>query len=154
MAGSLFFLVVLAAAPGPDVTVDPLEGKPLTGRLVELSTEKLVIETAAGSRTWAPKELQSVQLAGVAVSGGPKVGIDLVDGSLLVGRSYQSAAGKASLESLSGEKLDLPPRGVRAIRFQSQNPEIVAHWQPLLKAEATGDVVVLRKTSTRQVEEE
>src|SRR5258706_9208031 len=153
MASSLVFLALIAAA-GPDVTVEPLEGKPIAGRLTELSAEKLVIETAAGPQALAPKELQSVQLGGIPVSERPQIWADLVDGSLLVGRSYQSAGGKASLETISGEKLDLPPRAVRAIRFQSQSPEIAAQWEPLLKAEATGDMVVLRKTTTRQVEEE
>src|SRR6185295_10059171 len=40
------------------------------------------------------------------------------------------------------------------VRFQSQSPEIAAQWQELLKLEPAGDMVVLRKSGTREVEEE
>ena len=153
MAGPLLILFALAASGG-DVTVEPLDGLPLHGRLVELSGERIVIENASGSQTLDPKQLQSVQLGGVPLSERPQVWVDLIDGSLLPGRSFLSAAGKGSLETLQGERIDLPTRAVRAVRFQAQTPEIAAQWQEILKVEAAADLVVLRKTGTRQVEEE
>lgn len=152
MAGPLLILLALAA-PGGEVTVEPLDGQPLHGRLVELSGERVVIENANGLQTLDPKQLQSVQLSSVAAAERPQVWVDLIDGSLLLGRSFQSAAGKASLESVQGERIELPSRSVRAIRFQVQTPEIAAQWQDILKAAASADLVVLRKTGTRQVEE-
>ena len=55
MAGAILILLLLAASGG-EVTVEPLEGKPLHGRLVELSGERLVIENSAGSQTLDPKQ--------------------------------------------------------------------------------------------------
>jgi hypothetical protein len=153
MAGATL-LFLLLAAPGGEVTVEPLEGKPLHGRLVELSGTKLVIENASGLQTLDPKLLQSVEFESAPVSERPLVWVDLIDGSLLPGRSFQSAGGKASLESLQGERTDIATRSIRAIRFLPQPSEVAAQWQDLLKLEPTGDMVVLRKTGMREVEEE
>ncbi len=153
MAGAILILLLLAA-PGGEVTVEPLEGQPLHGRLVELSGEKVVIDESGSLKTLDPKQLQSVELGGVAVSERPQVWVDLIDGSLLPARSFQSAGGKATLESILGERVDITTRSIRAIRFQSQTPEIAVQWQDLLRLEPAGDMVVLRKTGTREVEEE
>lgn len=153
MAGAILMLLLLAA-PGGEVTVEPLEGQPVHGRLVELSGERVVIEDSGGLKTLDPKQLQTVELAGVPVSERPQVWVDLIDGSLLPGRTFQSAGGKANLETLQGERVEISTRSVRAVRFQLQSPEIAAQWQELLKLEPAGDMVVLRKSGTREVEEE
>jgi hypothetical protein len=153
MAGSIL-LFLLLAAPGGEVTVEPLEGKPLHGRLVELSATKLVLEDSAGQTSLDPKQLQSVEFESPPATERPQVWVDLIDGSVLPGRSFQSAAGKASLESVQGERLEMGTRSIRAVRFLSQTPEIALQWQELLKLEPAGDMVVLRKTGSREVEEE
>ena len=153
MAGAILMLLLLAA-PGGEVTVEPLEGQPVHGRLVELSGERVVIEDSGGLKTLDPKQLQTVELAGVPVSERPQVWVDLIDGSLLPGRTFQSAGGKANLETLQGERVEISTRSVRAVRFQLQSPEIAAQWQDLLKLEPAGDMVVLRKSGTREVEEQ
>ena len=94
MAGAILMLLLLAA-PGGEVTVEPLEGQPVHGRLVELSGERVVIEDSGGLKTLDPKQLQTVELGGVPVSERPQVWVDLIDGSLLPGRTFQSAGGKA-----------------------------------------------------------
>ena len=154
MTSALVILFALAAAPGAEVTVEPLEGKPLHGQLSELSSVRLVLETPTGAQTLQPKQLQSVQFGGIPNSQRPQVWVDLVDASLLPGRSFQSSEGKANLELLSGEKVEFPSRSIRSLRFQAQTPEIAAQWDAMLTAGATGDLVVLRKTGARQVEEE
>lgn len=153
MAGAMIILFLLAA-PAGEVTVEPLEGKPLHGRLVELSGERIVIENDRGAQTLDPKQLQSVQLDSVSVAERPQVWVNLIDGSLLPSRSYQSVGGKSSIETLQGERIELPARSVRAVRFMAQTPEIAAQWQDLLKLSPPGDMVVLRKTGTREVEEQ
>jgi hypothetical protein len=153
MAGAILILLLLAA-PGGEVVVEPLEGKPLHGRLVELSSERVVIENSAGSQTLDPKQLQSVEFGVVAVAERPQVWVDLIDGSLLPSRSFQSAGGKANLETLQGDRVEIATRSIRAVRFQSQSSEIAAQWQELLKLEPAGDMVVLRKSGTREVEDE
>ena len=65
MAGAILILLLLAA-PGGEVTVEPLEGQPLHGRLVELSGEKVVIDESGSLKTLDPKQLQSVELGGPA----------------------------------------------------------------------------------------
>ncbi|MCE9527969.1 MAG: NPCBM/NEW2 domain-containing protein [Planctomycetales bacterium] len=153
MAGACLILFLLAA-PGGEATVEPLEGQPLHGRLVELSGERIVIENSSGKQTLDPKQLQSVQLDGVPIVERPQIWVDLIDSSLLPGRSFQSAGGKANVETLQGERIELPTRSVRAVRFLTQTPEIAAMWQDLLKLSPGGDMVVLRKSGTREVEEE
>ena len=101
MAGACLILFLLAA-PGGEATVEPLEGELLHGRLVELSGERIVIENSNGKQTLDPKLLQSVQLDGVPIVERPQIWVDLIDGSLLPGRSFQSASGKASVETLQG----------------------------------------------------
>jgi hypothetical protein len=153
MVGACLILFLLAA-PGGEATVEPLEGEPLHGRLVELSGERIVIENSSGKQTLDPKLLQSVQLDSVPIVERPQIWVDLIDGSLLPGRSFQSAGGKTSVETLQGERIELPTRSVRAVRFLTQTPEIAAQWQDLLKLSPGGDMVVLRKSGTREVEEE
>lgn len=153
MAGAMIILFLLAA-PAGEVTVEPLEGKPLHGRLVELSGERIVIENDNGRQTLDPKQLQSVQLDSVSVAERPQVWVNLIDGSVLPSRSYQSVGGKASVETLQGERIELPTRSVRSVRFMAQSSEIATQWQDLLKLSPAGDMVVLRKTGTREVEEQ
>jgi NPCBM/NEW2 domain len=153
MAGAILMLLLLAA-PGGEVTVEPLEGQPLHGRLVELSAERIVIENPSGPQTLDPKQLQSLDFGGVLVSERPLVWVDLIDGSLLPSRSFQSSGGKATLDTLQGERMDISSRSIRAVRFQLQTPEIVLQWQDLLKLDPAGDMVVLRKSGTREVAEE
>ena len=153
MAGAILILF-LFAAPSGEVTVEPLEGKPLHGRLVELSGDRIVIENSSGTQTLDPKQLQSVQLDSVPIAERPQVWVDLIDGSLLPGRAFTSSGGKASLETVQGERMELPTRSVRSVRFLTQSSEIAAQWQDLLKLSASGDMVVLRKSGSREVEEE
>jgi len=153
MAGALLILSLLAA-PGGEVTVEPLDGDPIHGRLIELSAEKVVLENSAGTQTLDPKQLQTIELAAIPVADRPQAWVDLIDGSSIPCRAFQSAAGKANVESLQGESLELATRNIRSVRFQSQSPEVAHQWQELLKLEAGGDMVVLRKTGEREVVEE
>jgi hypothetical protein len=153
MASAILILYLLAA-PSGEVVVEPLEGKPLHGRIVELSGERIVLENSSGTQQLDPKQLQSVQLDSVLVTERPQVWIDLIDGSQLPGRSFLSAGGKASVETVLGERIELPTRSVRAARFMAQSPEIAVQWQDLLKLSPAGDMVVLRKSGSREVEEE
>src|SRR6185369_2586299 len=153
MAGAILILLLLAA-PGGEVVVEPLEGKPLHGRLVELSSERVVIENSAGSQTLDPKQLQSMEFGAVAVAERPQVWVDLIDGSLLPSRSFQSAGGKANLETLQGDRVEITTRSIRSVCFQSQSPEIASQCDELLMLEPASDMVVVRKSGPREVEEE
>jgi len=153
MAGALLILSLLAA-PGSEVTVEPLDGDPVHGRLIELSAEKVVLENSTGTQTLDPKQLQTIELAGIPISERPQGWVDLIDGSSIPCRVFQSAAGKANVETLQGESLELAIRNIRSVRFQPQSSEIAHQWQEMLKLEAGGDMVVLRKTGDREVVEE
>jgi NPCBM/NEW2 domain len=148
---SLIALTALAAEP--EVTVRPLDGDSLKGRLTKLSGSQLTLATSSG-----PQQLETAKLMWVefpAPPPGRKVTtwIELLDGSRLSAVGYTASEGKARIELAHGQSIELPTRSIHTVRFQQQTPELAVQWREITSSMATGDVVVIRKTSMRTVEQ-
>jgi hypothetical protein len=133
--------------------VEPLAGERLEGELKSLTEDKVVVSTAAGEQTLAVKDVQSLQFAPAASTDKPGVWLELLDGSQLVGHSYQAADGQAQAELLGGIEVQMPTRSIRWVRFYEQDGVLAEQWQEINKGMPSGDLLVIRKTSTRTIEQ-
>lgn len=143
-------LVLLAALTlGADVTLKPLAGESLQGELVSATAERVAVRTAAGEKTLPAAELMLLELAAPAVEPKPTVWVELLDGSKLNAVDYTTTTGKAQIELTSGETVEIATRSIRSVRFRNQDTTIADQWREILASPATGDMVVIRKTSSR-----
>lgn len=155
MTTCVLSLLLSALAAGPQVSVRPLDGASSKGGLSYLGTDKVTIDTPAGPQTFAVAEVMWVDFPAAATpSDKPAVWIELLDGSKLLALRYTATAGKAQVELTSGQKIELATRAIRHVRFrEQQTPELAAQWREIVSQVATGDMVVVRKTSMRNVEQ-
>ncbi len=141
------------AAQGADVVLWPLSGDKLEGELRSLSGEKLVLVTGEGERSLELKEVQSLEFNSAPATDQPAVWLELVDGSQLLGLSYQAAEGQARVELLGGLAAQIPTRSIRSVRLREQKGELAEQWAAIAKGKPSGDLLVIRKTSTRTIEQ-
>jgi hypothetical protein len=147
-------LACVAAAPAADVQVKLLRGSDVKGQLVAVSSDKLTLATATGERAIPANELRSVEFPQTRNElEKPRVWLQLLDGSQIAGTSVSLATGKAVVELVGGDKLpEMPARAIRAIRFSTE-PKLTEPWNEILAATRSGDLLVLKKSATRDVEE-
>jgi hypothetical protein len=155
LTNAVAVLTALAAiAAGPQVTVKPLTGVSVKGALAHLAGDKVTLDTPNGPQTLAAAELMWVEFPAAASPSKPSVWIELLDGSKLLATAYSTAAGKAQVELTSGQAIEIQARLIRHVRFrEQQTPELVTQWREILASPVTGDMVVVRKKSTRTVEQ-
>ncbi len=147
-------IALAAVAAGPQVTVKPLTGVSVKGALAHLAADKVTVDTPSGPQTLSAAELMWVEFPASANPSKPSVWIELQGGSKLLATSYTAATGKAQVELTSGQSVEVPTRSIRHVRFrEQQTPELVTQWREIVASPATGDMVVVRKKSTRTVEQ-
>lgn len=143
-------LVLTAAlAAGADATLKPLAGESQQGELTALSATNVTVRAAAGEKSVSARELMWLELAPPLTDAKPTIWIELLDGSKLNAIGYTAADGKARVELTSGQTAELPTRSIRSVRFRQQDTLVAEQWREILVAPATGDMVVIRKTTTR-----
>lgn len=154
MTTTAIALLALVLAAGPQVTVRTLAGESVTGALAHLAADKVTVETTAGDKTLSAGELMWLEFPVKSSAKPPAVWIELLDGSKLLASSYTAAAGKAQITLTSGHVTEAPTRLIRHVRFREQlTPELAGQWREIAASMATGDMVVVRKTSVRTVEQ-
>ncbi len=145
--------VVLMAAVntvGPAVEARTLDGSVVSGSLVELGAEQVVLETTSGR---VPLELR--RLAGVVPKGdGPRIGpapttwVDLVDGSSLTASEYTVRDGRARIVLVGGAVLEAATSEVASVRFEAPTETFAAEWARVVDGEAKSDRLVVSKDQT------
>lgn len=145
-------LASLAAAAGSEVSLKRLDGSAVQGRLSGLSAASIELATPAGPQSVALAEVLSLDF-GRPPLGKPSVWVELADGSRLSAMAYVSSQGTAQIKLASGKPVELPSRAIRSLRFYQQSPELAGQWREIASSQATGDVLVIRKVSTRLVEQ-
>jgi hypothetical protein len=144
-------LVACLAAPQVDVTVTPLQGAEVSGKLLDLTDQRVQLQTAEGVRQFEAAAVQSARTSALPVvpqitDGSVTVG--LVDGSLLAANDFRVQQGQAQIELLGGGKITVPTRGVRWARFGKPDAAVQEQWQAILHATTSADRVVVRKVTT------
>ncbi len=147
-------LACCAVAPAADVQVKLLRGSDVKGELVAVSTEKLTVFSTTGERTIPVNELRAIEFPQPHTEfEKPRVWIQLLDGSQIAAAGVSLATGKAIVELIGGDKLpEMPARAIRAIRY-SNEPKLTEPWNEILAGTRSGDLLVLKKIATREVEE-
>jgi NPCBM/NEW2 domain len=148
---SLLSLTALAAPP--DVTVRLLEGDSVNGRLTALSAVKLTLENTAGRHDFDTAKLMWLELPVLPTPKAATIWIDLLDGSRLNAVAYSVTEGKARIDLATGQAIEIPTRAIHTARFHQQTPELTAQWREITSSMVTYDLVVIRKTSMRTVEQ-
>jgi hypothetical protein len=145
MLGGLICAIVAAAVEFEAVGVD---GATVRGELRELSPEKIVLRTTSGEDRTIP-QAQVVRIAQPGALPVPSeplgAWVQLLDGGRLLGKSYTTAAGKASVPLIGGAVAELPTTAVRAVRLKPMSPEMVSAWEQLAAADVKADCVVIRE---------
>jgi hypothetical protein len=138
LAGSLLSAV--------NVDVLPLERPAAQGALVELTSEKLVIEADGKQTSYDVAELVSVAAVKPQVDGAaPEMVVGLIDGSSLVCTSYTTSAGRAAIALSGGDKIEIPTASIRYVRLRRAEAALAEQWAAIESRAATGDRIVIRK---------
>jgi len=137
-----------------DVEVEVLEGSGVSGTLVELSSEQLVVDDAGKKTTLPVKTLSKVTPVAppAAFSAKAAVSVELVDGSTLKASRYSVAGGKAQIELLGGENVEVETRSIRSVllKADTNKDKLAVQWQEILDTAVKGDVLVVRKSVVRR----
>lgn len=152
-AAAVLCATLAYAALGAEVTVQPLVGESLKGKLTALATDAVTVETSAGPKTLKATDVLDVQWPSEKLLDKPTVWVELLDGSKLLAEGYTAAAGKASVQLVGGPKVEIPTRSIVSVRLRQQDVELAGQWKTIVAAERTSDLIVVRKTSMRTVED-
>ena len=152
-------ILALAAAPVQAATITPLAGEPVTGKVVRLTNEQVAVETASGPRQFVASDLLALEFSvdgvfsAASADSKPAVWIELIDGSKLLATSYTTSAGKASIGLAGGIAVEIPTRSIQTVRMRQQDAQLAQQWRDILTAPRTSDLLVVRKTSMRTIDE-
>ena len=143
---ALASLLLLAPA---EVTIESLDGSRTTGQLISLSGDILTVESSDG-----PVEIPFQQLLTVQPITPPdplpaeaSSWIELLDGSLLEATAVEIKEGTLEATIRSGTRVSIKTRNIRHTRLVELDPEKLADFQQITKAEAEGDVLIIRRPS-------
>jgi hypothetical protein len=141
----LLLSVLLSAAPWFDVQT--LDGKTLTGPLVDLSAGRLVIEGPGGPATLETESVLSISAREKPISKkpSPQTVVELMDGSSVSAQKYAVQKTQAKITLSNGETLDVPVNNVRTVQFQTESDALNAEWAKLVENKVEGDLLVVRK---------
>lgn len=140
---SLFFAAVLAAT-GPEVQVDLLDGGRVTGTLSQLSADQITIQSDGKAITLPSQRLLWVvpQKTPEPSAESPTAWIELVDGSKLTDDNFGLVRGT---ESGTADWYGPRTGALHIVRFSRPGDPASPAWPDKIAAEATGDLVVVRK---------
>jgi len=147
---SLVLLVAAAGLSAIAVDVKPLTGPPVSGDLVEITTEAVVLQTAAGRQSLPVSSLWEIvpQQTGKPPADPPALWIELTDGSRLLAAQFTVSSGVAAVRLTRGDPLTIPTRTIRWVRLRDYagQADLAKQWQGILQGKHRGDVVVVRRS--------
>jgi hypothetical protein len=141
-------VALLGAAPEFEATA--LDGRAAAGRLVTLDAQQVVIETEQGPATITIESLAAIarREAPARLEQTAALWVELADESDIAATEYVVTEGVASIALTGGQKLSLPTRAIRWVRFTPPAPSgdiLAKQWADIAQTSATGDLLVIRK---------
>lgn len=147
---SVVALALLLTAATPAFEARTLDGQTHDGVPIELSVERLTLQTSNG-----PVSLETATLVGLKLKSKPAVAakaggvcVELLDGSVVLGRQYLCRDGRASLTLSDGQTLATPVRNVRTVRMERDSESMAAEWSRLLGMKHNADLLAISKEET------
>src|SRR5688500_12495368 len=108
------------AAGGPEATARTLAGERVSGALVELAAESVILEVDGQRRVLDTKDLIELVPAKPAAAGKASVWIELTDRSTLAASDYRAAGGQAQVTLADGGSAEVPAAAVSIVRLKEQ----------------------------------
>lgn len=146
---NLLLLTSLLVVAPADVTVESLDGNKTTGMLVGMANEQLTVETADGPVDIPFKQLLTLQpvVAPAPLAADTTVWIELVDGSRLEATSVSIKEGVLTATLRTGSMVSIKTRDILSTRLVELDAEKLADFREITRAEAEGDVLIIRRPS-------
>lgn len=150
-------MIVATTAVGPVGEVRQLSGESVTGSLVEVSDNSVVIKAEDDSTITVPTAdllgiTPQIDAAGKgprreqASKETPEIPVVLADGSRLRGSEISVTSGEATIASHTGEaEWRLPSRSLASVRFVESSPTIDKQWDEIASASHSTDVLVVKQ---------
>lgn len=146
---TLLFAIALTTAT-TEVELGTIDGATVSGAIVDLTAERVTIETPDGRRTFQTDSL--MRLAPRAEprpsAPTPAVRVGLVDGCSLVAQQYTVHGDRAQITLTGDEVLELPRNLVRHVRLQVQTEVVAQEWERILSMDTDSDLLVVRQGET------
>ncbi|MHB0956150.1 MAG: NPCBM/NEW2 domain-containing protein [Pirellulaceae bacterium] len=142
-------MVLGQAPPRLNVSVETLSGPQRTGTVVELTTERVTIESDGDRTTLNLRDLLALIVNDRPPANPPAAAawIELVDGSQLEATRYTVQNRIASLQ-IGDRAVSLDARNIRSVRFHPPSPALDRQWREIVAGANHGDVAVLRRSKT------
>ncbi len=149
-----FLTAVLLAATVPPFEVQTLDGRTITGPIVEISPAKpdggqpcyrVTIDTDAGAISLSTDKLLQLSLVEKPAKR-PEVSavrVELLDGSSVAADDYTVGGDRFTLVLPNNHIVDLPVATVSAVRVQPHAATLVDQWSRILAMQLDADVLVV-----------
>jgi len=142
----ILLLAIALTAAAPQVEVQTLDGRTLSGSLVELDSQRLTLETPGGRVPLPSGELLLLVFKEppVSLDQPPQVWAELVDGSSLVGTEFTAGGGTARIKLRDGSTVEVPTAGLATVRLGEQSAQVAAEWSRIVGTPHTTDLLLVR----------
>ncbi|MFL5339516.1 MAG: NPCBM/NEW2 domain-containing protein [Gemmataceae bacterium] len=141
--------LLVAASAGSAAELNTLKGKKITGELVSVNDQAIVLKTATGEVTTPLPEAMVLQLSAAAEPKLPEkyTDVELIDGTLFHCKSFVLTDKGKSIEltALPDKKIKLPLAKVAYILNDAQDPQVQREWQDIFADRGKQDRFFLRQ---------
>ena len=144
----LLLLLSLTSA-APTFEAQTLDDRIVSGSIVELTPDRLVVASADGNVSLEMNKLLKLSLKQKASSPSPApssmVLVELTDGSTIAARQYTVSGDQASITLLNDEVLQTPTRTIRNVRLQTELESVAGQFSKILAKKFDADLLVVLK---------
>lgn len=140
------WLLCLAAAAVEFEAVG-IDGTTVRGELRTFTADKVVLHDASGDHDLPLSQVVRVNRPGVLpVARGPLgAWVEFTDGSRVLGKSYSTAGGVATIVQDEQRTLNASTEIIRSVRLKPMSPELTAQWDSIASSAVQADCVVIRE---------
>lgn len=152
---NLLAICVLSLA-ATDVEIKTIADQSVTGSLVKLSSDQVVINTDSGEQSFGTHQLLAVTprvSPSPAVEPPPEILVELIDGSRVWAVSYEVANRRAMIGIAGGGALQVFTRSIRSVLMRRHDdlPDLSAQWSDVGATALVGDAIVIRKQTEEEI---
>ncbi|MBN1393625.1 MAG: NPCBM/NEW2 domain-containing protein [Pirellulales bacterium] len=133
----------------PQFEAKTLDGQTFSGALVELTADRLTLETSQGRLSAETEKLLTLTTERGPDRVRPAAGaiVELIDGSSIHVRQYLVREGRAKIVLDGGETLDAPISAVHSVRLR-QSDALEAEWSRLTGDNTDSDLLIVAANGT------
>lgn len=146
--------LLLIAFAGQDFQLQTAGGEAHYGRLVEVSTDQISLDTQQGKVSVPLENLADVtpvaDISAAAEAAATKVAlwVELVDGSRLAAAGYRVTKGRAAISLVGDQTVQLPTSAIRAVHFLPERKNPVPESEPAASDDDTANDNTGKKEAT------